>query len=293
MEIRVLNYFLTVAREQSITKAAEVLHVTQPTLSRQLMQLEEELDVQLFVRGKRKITLTQEGMLLRRRAEEITDLTNKTKREFSEANGIVAGQISIGGAETKTMQELAKIMQEFSKEYPQVTYNLYSGNADDIQERLDKGLLDIALLLEPVNIEKYDYIRLQQKEIRGLLMRKDHPLAAKPSIGPTDLKDITLLNSGRTMVQQELASWAGVPYEQLTTIAFYNLIYNATIMVEQGLGCACTLEHLVTTNDQSPLCFRPFEPKLELGAVIVWKKYQVFSPATTKFIERVKNALKA
>lgn len=293
MEIRVLQYFLTVAREQNITKAASVLHVTQPTLSRQLMQLEEELDTQLFIRGKRKITLTQEGMLLKRRAEEITDLTNKTKREFSEANGIVAGQISIGGAESRTMQVLAKSIQDFSKEYPQVTYNLYSGNADDIQERLDKGLLDVALLLEPVNIEKYDYIRLPQKEIRGILMRNDSPLAKKEYITPKDIVGIPLLNSGRTMVQQELSSWAGVPIEQLNTIASYNLIYNATLMVEQGLGYAITLDHLTTTNEQSVLCFRPFKPTLSLGAVIVWKKYQVFSSATTKFIEQMKNALKA
>ena len=293
MELRVLKYFLTVAREESITKAAEVLHVTQPTLSRQLMQLEEELNATLFIRGKRKIELTQEGMLLKRRASEILELTDKTEREFNESNGIIAGKICVGGAETKTMQMVIEIMKDFCQEHPQVTYDMYSGNADDIQERLEKGLIDVALLLEPVDIEKYEYIRLPQKEQRGLLMRKDSPLASKKTITPDDMKGLPLIHSGRTMVKKEISKWMQSEYETLHTVASYNLIYNAALMVEQGLGYASSLEHLVPTSDDSILCFRPFEPKLEIGAVIVWKKYQVFSPATTEFIEQLKNAFKA
>ena len=182
MEIRVLKYFLTVAREESITKGAEILHITQPTLSRQLMQLEEELRVQLFIRGKNKIILTDEGMLLRRRAEEIVDLVGRTEKEFDEHDNLIGGEIFIGAGETNAMHTLADLIKEFNKEYPQVKYNLYSGNADDIKERIDKGLIDIGLLTEPVNIEKYDFIRLPNKEAWGVLMQKDSPLAKKEYI---------------------------------------------------------------------------------------------------------------
>jgi DNA-binding transcriptional LysR family regulator len=293
MEIRVLKYFLTVAREESITKAAEILHITQPTLSRQLMQLEEELGTQLFKRGKSKITLTDEGMLLRRRAEEIVDLHDRTEREFTELDNLVGGEIFIGAAETKAMHALADLIKKFSKEYPQVKYNLYSGNADDIKERIDKGLIDIGLLTEPVNIEKYDYIRLPQKETWGLLMRKDSTLAEKQYIIPSDLIGIPLIYSKRSMVQNEINNWVGVENEKLNIIATYNLIYNAAIMVEEGLGYAVSLEKLVNINDETNICFRTFYPKLEVGTVLIWKKYQMFSPATTKFIERIKNTLKA
>ncbi|WP_347564850.1 LysR family transcriptional regulator [Clostridium intestinale] len=179
MEIRVLKYFLTVTRVENITKAAELLHITQPTLSRQLMQLEEELRAQLFLRGKNKITLTEEGMLLKRRVEEIIDLADKTEREFSEQDDLIGGEVFIGAAEINSMHVLADVIQGFREKYPRVKYNLHSGNADDVKEKIDKGLIDIGLLLEPVNIEKYDFIRLPQKETWGLLMSKDSPLAQK------------------------------------------------------------------------------------------------------------------
>jgi DNA-binding transcriptional LysR family regulator len=290
MEIRVLKYFLTVAREESITKAAEILHITQPTLSRQLMQLEEELGTQLFIRGKSKITLTDEGMLLRRRAEEIVDLHDRTEREFTELDNLIGGEIFIGAAETKAMHALADLIKKFSKEFPQVKYNLYSGNADDIKERIDKGLIDIGLLTEPVSIEKYDYIRLPQKETWGLLMRKDSLLAEKDYIKPEDLIGIPIIYSKRSIVQNEIHNWFGCGHEKLNIIATYNLIYNAAVMVEEGLGYAVSLEKLVNLNDETNICFRHFYPKLEIGTVIVWKKHQVFSPATTKLIDRIKNA---
>ena len=171
MELRVLKYFLAVAREENITKAAEFLHITQPTLSRQLMQLEEELNAQLFIRGKNRIVLTDEGMLLRRRAEEIVDLANKTEKEFLEQDNLVTGEIFIGGGETNAMHILARIIKEFKEEYPQIKYQFYSGNADDIKERLDKGLIDIGLLTEPVDIEKYEFVRLEQKEVWAAFSR--------------------------------------------------------------------------------------------------------------------------
>lgn len=292
MEIRVLKYFLTVAREENITKAAEALHITQPTLSRQLMHLEEKLRVQLFIRGKNKITLTDEGMLLRRRAEEIVDLADRTEREFIEHDNLIGGEIFIGAGETYAMHVLADLIKKFNKEYPQVKYNLYSGNADDIKERIDKGLIDIGLLTEPVNIEKYDFIRLPNKETWGVLMQKDSPLAKKEYIKPEDLTNIPIINTKRSIVQNEIENWFGVQYEKLNIIATYNLIYNAAIMVEEGLGYAVCLEKLVNINDETNLCFKPFYPKLETGAVIVWKKHQVFSTATAKFIEIIMNALK-
>jgi DNA-binding transcriptional LysR family regulator len=293
MEIRLLKYFLTVAREESITKGAEILHITQPTLSRQLMQLEEKLGVQLFTRGKTKITLTDEGMLLRRRAEEILDLVDRTEREFSEQDNLIAGEIFIGAGETNAMHVLANLVKKFNEEYPQVKYSLYSGNADDIKERIDKGLIDIGLLTEPVNIEKYDFIRLPNKETWGVLMQKDSPLAKKEFIKPEDLTNMPIINTKRSMVQNEIENWFGVQYEKLNVIANYNLIYNAAIMVEEWLGYALCFEKLVNINDETNLCFKPFYPKLETGAVIVWKKHQVFSVATAKFIEKIIDALKA
>lgn len=293
MEIRVLKYFLTVSREESITKAAEMLHITQPTLSRQLMQLEEELGVKLFVRGKSRIILTDEGMLLRRRAEEIVDLANRTAREFSEQDNLIGGEIFIGAGETNAMHLLANLIKKFNKEYPQVKYNLYSGNADEIKERIDKGLIDIGLLTEPVNIEKYEFTRLPNKERWGVLMQKDSPLAKKEYIKPEDLVNMPIINTKRSIVQNEIENWFGVHYEKLNIIATYNLIYNAAIMVEEGLGYAICFEKLVNINDETNLCFKPFYPMLETGAVIVWKKHQVFSTATAKLIERIINALKA
>lgn len=293
MEIRVLKYFLTVAREESITKGAEILHITQPTLSRQLMQLEEELGIQLFTRGKSKITLTDEGMLLRRRAEEILDLVDKTEREFSEQDNLITGEVFIGAGETNAMHVLSNLIKEFNKEYPQVKYNLYSGNADDIKERIDKGLIDIGLLTEPVNIEKYDFIRLPNKETWGVLMQKDSPLAKKENITPDDLINMPVINTKRPMVQNEIENWFGIQYEKLNVIATYNLIYNAAIMVEEGVGYAICFDKLVNINDEINLCFKSFYPKLETGTVIVWKKHQIFSIATTKFIEKIINAFEA
>lgn len=288
-----LKYFLTVAREENITKAADMLHITQPTLSRQLIQLEEELGTKLFIRGKSRITLTDEGMLLRRRAEEIIDLADRTEREFSEQDNLIGGEIFIGAGETHAMHVLADIAKKFNMEYPQVKFDIYSGNADDIKERIDKGLIDIGLLTEPVNIEKYDFIRLTYKERWGVLMQKDTPLAKKEYIKPEDLINKPIINAKRSMVQNEILNWFGAHNEKLNIIATYNLIYNAAIMVEEGLGYALCFEKLINMNDEINLCFKPLHPELFTGAVIVWKKHQVFSAATTKFIERIINALKA
>lgn len=205
MELRVLRYFMTVARVESITHAAEILHITQPTLSRQLADLEDELGTQLLIRGKRKISLTDAGMLLLQRAEEILTIADKTEKEFKDQINLVGGTISIGSVESLTTQVLSKILKAFNEEYPQVSYQVFSGTGDDIKERLDKGLLEVGILLEPINIEKYDFIRLPQKERWGVLTRADSPLARKDIITPKDLVGVPLFKSSRAIVQNEIA----------------------------------------------------------------------------------------
>ena len=285
MELRVLRYFLTVAREENITKAADILHITQPTLSRQIMQLEDELGVKLFQRGG-KLALTEKGILLRRRAEEILDLSLKTEQEIKESDLELKGTIYLGGGETRAMHIWAGSIREFSSEYPEITFDFYSGNADELKDRMDNGLIDIALLIEPVDIEKYDFIRLPAVERFGILMRNDSPLSEKDTISAEDLMDKPLILSRRSLVQKQMIRWFGKQYKSLNVIATYNLIYNAAIMVEEGLGYAFTLEDLVHPGEK--LCFKPLEPAFEVGVVIAWKKYKVFSAATKAFLERIK-----
>ena len=287
MELRVLRYFVAVAREESITGAAESLHVTQPTLSRQLMELEEELGKKLFIRGSRKLTLTDEGVLLRKRAEEIIELVEKTETEIITSDEIINGDIYIGGGETDAMRIIAQTAKKLQKEYPNIRYHIFSGNADDVTERLDKGLLDFGILIEPADIKKYEYIKLPATDIWGLLMRKDSPLASCDTIKPENLLNIPLLCSRQSMVGKEISEWIGLDYDKLNIVTTYNLVYNASLMVEEGIGYALSPDKLVNTTGNSVLCFKPLEPKLEVGLNIVWKKSQIFSKAAKKFLERL------
>lgn len=291
MELRVLRYFLAVAREENITAAAEVLHITQPTLSKQLMDLEKELGKQLFIRGKRKITLTEEGMFLRRRAQEIVELADKTQSEFLSNEDIISGDIYIGGGETDAMRIVAKTAKELQQNYPGIRYHLYSGNAQDVTERLDKGLLDFGILIGSSNLNKYDYLKLPVTDTWGLLMKKDSPLMDKDVISSADLKDLPLIVSIQALKTNELSGWSGYSFEDLNIVATYNLVYNATLMVDEGLGYVLTLDKLVNTSGGSKFCFKPLKPKLEAPLYIVWKKYQVFSKATEKFIEALQDLL--
>ena len=288
MELRVLNYFLMVAREENITRAARLLHVTQPTLSRQLMQLEEELGVRLFHRGKYNVSLTEDGMLLRRRAQELVSLSEKAKAELQHREETPAGEIAIGCGETRSMVILSEKMVSFRQKYPSVQFSIYSAIADDIKERIEKGLLDMGLLVEPVNISKYEFIRLPLKEEWGILTRKDFPLAGKEFVTSEDLRGVPLLMVHRELVKNELANWFGDSYDQLEIVATYNLIVNAAFMVEQGLGVAlCPNLGTVFEN----LRFIPLAPRMETGSVLVWKKNQALSVAHTLFIQHIKNAL--
>ena len=291
MELRVLRYFLAVAREQSISAAAQALHLTQPTLSRQLRELEEELGKRLLIRGSRKVTLTEEGMLLRKRAEEILELVDRTEQEVTQPGDAVSGDLYIGTGETDGVRQIARAAKELQRRYAGIRFHIVSGDAVDVCERLDKGLLDFGVLLGDIDKLKYRYLELPAKDTWGVLMRRDSPLAGQDAVSPRDLRDKPLILSRQTDNKSGLYRWLGKEPEQLHTVATYNLIYNASLMVAEGMGYAFTLDKLVNTTG-SDLCFRPLEPKLELGMYLVWKKSQVFSKAAEVFLDHLQAGLR-
>ena len=286
MELRVLKYFLAVAREENITKAAALLHLTQPTLSRQLMQLEEELRVQLFRRSRYHIELTEDGMLLRRRAQELVDLAEKTTREFTMRETELMGEIAIGAGETRSMSFLSRAMVSFRERYPKVTFRIFSATADDVKERLDTGLLDMGLLTEPVDVGRYAFCRMKERDRWGVLVRMDSPLAKLSAVTPDDLSQVPLIISGRERVQRELANWFGDRWERLQIAATFNLILNAANMVRYGVGTALSFDLNFSFDD---LRFIPLSPTMDTGTVLVWKKDQVLTPAVEAFHQHIKN----
>lgn len=292
MEIRVLRYFLAVARERNITGAANYLHLTQPTLSRQIHDLEEELGQQLLIRKSHRVELTPEGVLLRKRAEEIIAMVDKTEAEFASMEDTVSGDIYIGSGETQAIRQIAELIKDLGEACPNIHYHLHSGNAEDVTERLDKGLLDFGILIQPADLTKYDYLDLPARDRWGVIMRKDSPLAEKEAIEKNELLEIPLLCSrqvvGSRHSENKFAEWFGTDYEKLNIVATYNLMYNAAILVEAGVGYALTLDKLANTSEDSVLCFRPLRPELESGLNVVWKKYQVFSPAAELFLRTLK-----
>ena len=292
MEIRVLRYFLAIAREGSITNAANFLHVTQPTLSRQIRDLEEELGQKLFIRGSHSMTLTPEGMILRKRAEEIISMVDKTEAEFNSMENMVSGDIYIGSGETDVIKLVAQIAYELRVSYPGIHYHLYSGNSEDVTERLDKGLLDFGILIQPADISKYDYINLPARDTWGVIMRRDSPLAEKELIRKEDLLGVPLICSRQAISGErrgnEFAEWFGEDFDRLDIVTTFNLIYNAAIMVEAGIGYALTIDRIVNTAESSNLCFRPLEPRLDSGLNVIWKKYQVFSSEAELFLNKLR-----
>ena len=290
MELRVLQYFLAVAREQNISAAAQSLHLTQPTLSRQLRELEEELGKQLMIRGNRKITLTEEGMLLRKRAEEILDLIGRTEKEIAQSDETISGDLYIGTGETDGVRQIARIAHQIQQSYPGILFHIVSGDAVDVCERLDKGLLDFGVLLGDIDKVKYHYMELPMKDTWGVLMQRSSPLAEKEAISPRDLWDKPLILSRQVGNKGELYRWLRKDPTELHTVATYNLIYNASVMVDEGMGYAFALDKLVNTTG-SNLCFRPLKPKLELGMYLVWKKSQIFSRAMELFQEQLQKNL--
>lgn len=291
MEIRVLKYFLAVAQEGSITAAANYLHLTQPTLTRQLQDLEHELKQKLFIRGKQKITLTSEGLLLKKRAEQVIELVEKTEKELKSISDVLSGDIYIGCGETEQMKYIAVVLKEIQEKYKGVKFHIQSGDSEDVIEKLDKGLLDFGLLIQPIDLKKYDNITLPACDVWGVLMKKDCPLAKKDGIELEDLKELPLINSRQASkkitLRSDFADWFKGEFENLNTVGTSNLIYNAAIMVKAGLGYAITLDRLINTSD-SELCFRPLKPRLKSGLDIVYKKNQVFSPCAKLFLDKLK-----
>ncbi|GAB1761285.1 LysR family transcriptional regulator [Priestia megaterium] len=267
------------------------MHVTQPTLSRQLKDLEQELGKKLFIRSSHSIILTDEGMLLRNRAEEIVNMVDKLEAEFSSMEETIGGDIYIGGGETEAMKHIARVAKDVQVRYPNIRYHLYSGNEEDITERLDKGLLDFGILIQPADISKYNYLNIPAKDVWGVVMRKDSPLALKESIQAADLLNVPLICSRQAMKQtfskNEFADWFGEDFHKLNIVTTYNLAYNAAIMVEEGVGYAITLDKIVNTSTNSNLCFRPLQPRLESGLNIVWKKHHVLSAAADAFLKEL------
>ena len=291
MELRVLTYFLAVAREQSIIRAAASLHLSQPTLSTQIRNMEKELGKQLLIRGtkgSRKVTLTEEGMILKKRAEEILSLIEKTEKEITLSDSVIMGDVYIGAGETDAVRILAKAAKELHSIYPDIHYHISSGNAEFVLEQLDKGLIDFGIVFGSVNFDKYHALKIPVKDTWGVLMRRDAELAQKQTIVPEDLWDKPLIISHQKNQGGEISSWLNYDIDQLNIVATYNLLLNASLLVEECLGYAIGLDKIIHTEENSKLCFRPLEPTVEAEMYIIWKKYQVFSKAAEQFMIKIK-----
>ena len=284
MELRVLQYFLAVTREQSISGAAKSLHLSQPTLSRQLKDMEDELGKQLFIRSNRKITLTEEGMLLRKRAEEIMELVKKTEDEISLSDETIAGDITIGAGESDCVRFLAEAARTVQEKYPLVHFHIVSGDKTTVTESLDRGLLDFGLLLGAFDTSKYEYIKIPSKDRFGVLMRRDSPMAQKEIIQPKDLWDKPLIVSRQAIFDSSLPTLLACDEEKLNIVGSYNLLFNGSLMVEEGMGYAVCLDKIINVTGEGNLCFRPLSSAPQTALHIVWKKYQIFTKAAEKFL---------
>ncbi len=293
MEIRVLRYFVAVAREQSISRAANSLFLSQPSLSRQMQQLEEELGQRLFERGSRKIALTEAGRLLYQRAEEILELYRQAEGELKTPAGRVSGDIRIGGGESYALKLIAGAARDMQHDHPDVKFHLYSGDMRSIAEKLDKGLIDFGIFIEPSDLGDYEYLRLPLVDTWGVLMRKDSPLAEKEHICPEDLWRVPLIRSRHSLGKSPIGEWFHRRQEELNIVATYDLLYNASLLVEEGVGYAVGLEHIINTAGDSALCFKPLYPALTSHLDIAWKKHQVFPKCAELFLSRLRAFLQA
>ena len=287
MELRVLNYFVEAAREENISRAAAKLHVSQPAMSKQLKALEEELGKKLFKRSNYRIELTAEGQIFKRRAEDILEMVNKTKIEFDTMDEDVAGDVYIGCAESDSIKYLAHIAKNLQNKYPNIHYHIYSGNGEDLYYRLESGLLDFSATLQNVDISKYEYLTLPTPDVWGVIMRKDSPLANKKFITREDLRELPLICS-REALNEEYLKWFGTEFNKYSIVLTYNLLYNASIMVREGLGYAISIDKLIDTSENSEICFRPLYPELKSELRFIWKKYQLFSSAAELFLREMK-----
>lgn len=294
MELRVLQYFLAVAREQNISAAAESLRISQPALSTQLKALESELGKQLLIRGtkgSRKVLLTEEGMLLRKRAEEILELVRITENEISLSDEVIAGDVYIGTGESDMVRIFARVAKTLQARHPNVHYHILSGNADFVTEHLDKGLIDFGVVYGPVNSDVYSSMKLPAQDTWGVLMRKDSPLAQKEVIVPSDLWDQPLIVSAQKHDAGPMANWLKRDLSKVNVVASYNLVFNASLLVDEGLGYAICFDKLINVTGDSNLCFRPLPPRMVAEASIIWKRYQLFSKAASCFLKELKHQL--
>ena len=284
MDIRVLQYFLAVAREQSISKAANSLHLSQPTLSVQLKALEDEIGKTLLIRGakgSKKVTLTDEGILLRQRAEEILNLVDKTKKELTLNDQFIMGDVYIATGETLAIKLLADVANDLVKQYPNIHYHLYSGNAEFVLEQIEKGLIDFGLVFDDIDPQKYHSLALPYQDIWGLILPKDAPLAKQSKITIKDLKDIPLLMPQQKQHAHNFITMLNQNNENLNIVGTYNLLYNASKFVEAGFGYALGIDNIINNDN---LTFIPLKPKIVSNIHIIWKKYQIFSKPAEKFL---------
>lgn len=287
MEIRLLRYFLAAAREKNITRASYALHISQPSLSKQLMELEQQLGKKLFIRGKRSISLTEEGLLLYKRAEEIIQLCEKTEQEIARSGDRISGEISIGGGNSDI---IAKAAARLVSKYPGIRFSFFNGDAEEVSEKLDRGTLDFGILIEPIDTSKYDHFPLAEINEFGLFMKSDAPLAAKSAIEPKDLRHTPLIIPQRAGLQAALSAWANTPIEKLRIIATFNTIFNnPSLLIKNGLGCAFGVDNLIDTSGGT-ICFKPFKPAMKIQHGLIWRKHCFFSKASQKFLEEIRSS---
>ncbi len=287
MELRTMRYFLAVAREENMTRAAELLHITQPTLSKQLKSLEDELGKKLFVRHSFHIELTEEGVLLRKRAEDLVSMADKITKEFRSLNDVLGGEIYFGLAESYQIRHLAAEIKSFKNVYPDLRYHITSGDTEQVTEKLDKGVIDFAVLAEEPNTDKYHYLTFPKEDLWGVVMPDNCPLAKKQSISVDDLTGLPLFCSEQGWYR-DIPRWCGNKIDNLHLEGSFRLSYNGSLFVKEGLGYLLTFEHLIDTSPDSGLVFRPLTPKLKTKLYLIWKKYQVFTPIAEKMLEKLK-----
>ena len=284
MEIRVLRYFIEIAREGSMTAAAEVLHVSQSALSKQMKELENELGKKLFRRGSRSVSLTDEGILLRRRAEDILDMVDKTTDEFKAIDDLQGGDVYLGCAESYLISYVAQKIKKFKTRYPLFRYHIISGDRTVVLDRLDRGLLDFGVVVEMPDIDRYQYLELPGVDTWGVIMPKNHPLAKNKTIHVEDLYGEELICSEQS-IEADIPRWCGKKVDKLNFTGSTNLAYNGSVFVKEGLGLMLSFEHLIQSSDENGLVFRPLEPKLTNKMYLIWKKYQVFTPIAQRLLD--------
>ena len=294
MEIRILRYFLAVAEDENITSAARRLHMTQPALSRQMMDLEKDLGKKLFVRTNKRTYLTEDGLYLKQRAQEILSLVEKTASELQTTSEEIYGKIHFGAVETDVMQTFAHAIKQILDRHPKIHFDLFSGNTDDILEKLEDGILDFGLVFGSAFSGKYNHLFVPHSNMRGILMRKDSSWARYERITPEVIMQMPLITPSRAFYNQTfLSQWCKNGVETLNIVSTYNLIYNAVFMVEAGVGNALCLDNLVNTSENSPLCFRPLDPPSYETPVLIWKKDKTLSKAAAAFLEEIRKHLTA